>query len=200
MYQLQNCYCLDAMASCYLKGFPDPVRFHFQGGFSFLTLLRWAKHSFGPVAPPIDPLHNRAWSCTGHCSSVFSLSIIRTTTTAVSFTSILCACVYVDGCDWLGLQSGVPKPGGDGGYIPPNNLTVSPTMIWVWSTFASPPKIWLWCASERRSPPEFGEKSVPFSSVARGGVGGYRPYLIGQSTKMQNKENTTSLSFLRPWP
>ena len=53
---------------------------------------------------------------------------------------------------------------------PPNNLTVSPPIIWVWSTSASPPIIWLWCASERRSPPEFGEKSVPFSSVARGGV------------------------------
>ena len=104
MYRLQNCYCLDAMTSCYLKGFPDPVRFHFQGGFSFLTMLRWAKHSFGPVAPPVDHLRNRAWPCTGHCPSLFSSSIIRTTTPAVSFTLILCACVYVDDCDWLGLQ------------------------------------------------------------------------------------------------
>ena len=31
--RLQNCYCLDAMASCYLKGFPNPVRFYFQGVF-----------------------------------------------------------------------------------------------------------------------------------------------------------------------
>ena len=104
MYRLQNCYCLDAMTSCYLKGFLDPVRFHFQGGFSFLTMLRWAKHSFGPVAPPVDHLRNRAWPCTGHCPSLFFLSIIRTTTPVVSFTSILCACVYVDHCDWLGLQ------------------------------------------------------------------------------------------------
>ena len=99
MYRWQNCYCLDAMASCYLKGFPDLVRFHFQGGFSFLTLLRLAKHSLGPVAPPIDHLCNRAWPCTGHCPSLFSLTIILTTTPAVSFTSILCACVYVDECD-----------------------------------------------------------------------------------------------------
>ena len=35
MYRLQNCYCLDAMTSCYFKGFPDPVRFHFQGVFFF---------------------------------------------------------------------------------------------------------------------------------------------------------------------
>ena len=104
MYRLQNCYCLDAMTSCYLKGFLDPVRFHFQGGFSFLTMLRWAKHSFGPVAPPVDHLRNCAWPCTGHCPSLFSLSIIRTTYPVVSFTSILCACVYVDDCDWLGLQ------------------------------------------------------------------------------------------------
>ena len=94
-------WCYD---SCYLKGFLDPVRFHFQGGFSFLTMLRWAKHSFGPVAPPVDHLRNRAWPCTGHCPSLFFLSIIRTTTPVVSFNSILCACVYVDVCDWLGLQ------------------------------------------------------------------------------------------------
>ena len=99
MYRLQNCYCLDAKACCYLKGFSDPVRFHFHGGFSFLTLLRRAKHSFGPVAPPIDHLRNRTWPCTGHCPSLFSLSMIRTTTPAISFISILCACVYVDECD-----------------------------------------------------------------------------------------------------
>ena len=102
--RLQNCYYLDAMASCYLKGVPDPVRFYFQGFSCFLTLLCWAKLSFGPVAPPIDHLRNSAWPCTGHHPSFFSLSIIQTTTPAVSFTSILCACVYVDECDWLGLQ------------------------------------------------------------------------------------------------
>ena len=44
-----------------------------------------------------------------------------------------------------------------------------------------------------------GEKRVPFSSVAKGGGrGGYSFSPIGLSTKMQNKENTTFLSFLRP--
>ena len=28
------------LKACLLKEFPDPVRFHFRGGFSFLTLLR----------------------------------------------------------------------------------------------------------------------------------------------------------------
>ena len=113
LYVVYNCF--DAYVSipklllswCYdqllLERVSDPVRFHFQGGF-FYTILRWAKHSFGPVAPPVDHLRNRAWPCTGHCPSLFSLSIIRTTTPVVSFTSILCACVYVDDCNWLGLQ------------------------------------------------------------------------------------------------
>ena len=76
---------------------------------------------------------------------------------------------------------------------------ISPPMIWVWSTSAYLPIIWLWCASERRSPTDFGEKSVQFSSVARGGSGGggYSPFFIGPSNKMQNKENTTFLSFLK---
>ena len=71
--------------------------------------------------------------------------------------------------------------GGKGGYIPPIIWLYPLPIVWVWSTSASPPIIWLWCASERRcplefgekvfhfwwrpffwSPPEFGEKSVPF--------------------------------------
>ena len=60
-------------------------------------------------------------------------------------------------------QTGVPKPGGMGGIYLPNNLTVSPQIVWVWSTSASPQIIWRWCASERRCPLEFEEKkSVPF--------------------------------------
>ena len=48
--------------SCLMKGFPDPVRFHFQGGFSFLTMLRRAKKQpYRPVAPPIDHLRSRVW-------------------------------------------------------------------------------------------------------------------------------------------
>ena len=40
MYRLQNCYYPDTMASCYLKWFPEQVRFHYQGGFSFFAMLR----------------------------------------------------------------------------------------------------------------------------------------------------------------
>ena len=43
-------------------------------------------------------------------------------------------------------RQGCRNPGGDGGCIPTNNLTVSPPIIWLWSAF------------ERRSPLEFGEK------------------------------------------
>ena len=73
----------------------------------------------------------------------------------------------------------VPKQGGGWEDISPNNFTVYPPTIWVWSSSATPPIIWLWCTSERRSvlkksvpflmktfyfwsSPEFGEKSVPF--------------------------------------
>ena len=55
--------------------------------------------------------------------------------------------------------TGVPKPGGG----------ISPTIIWLYPPnslsmvyICIPPIIWLWCASERRCPLEFGEKSVPF--------------------------------------
>ena len=41
-----------------------------------------------PVAPLIDHLRNRAWPRTGYCP-LSSLSIIRTTTPAVSFTYIM---------------------------------------------------------------------------------------------------------------
>ena len=34
-----------------------------------------------------------------------------------------------------------------GGYIPPNNMAVSPPIVWVWSSSASSPIIWLWCVS-----------------------------------------------------
>ena len=54
--------------------------------------------------------------------------------------------------------TGVPKPGGDGGIYPTNNLAVSPPIVWVWSTSASTPIIWLGCASECRCPLEIGEK------------------------------------------
>ena len=41
------------------------------------------------------------------------------------------------------LGSVVPKPGGMGGYILPNNLAVSPPIVWEWSTSASPSIIWM---------------------------------------------------------
>ena len=56
---------------------------------------------------------------------------------------------------------GAETRGGMGGIYPPNNLTVSPPIIWVWPTSCIPPIILLLCASERRFPLEFGEKSVP---------------------------------------
>ena len=84
------CYFLDTMTSCHLKRFSYPVRFHFQGGFSFLTLLRRAAGGCGPVAPPIDHLRNRAWPRTA--SSLSCLSIIRKTSTTVRFTYISSAC------------------------------------------------------------------------------------------------------------
>ena len=55
-----------------------------------------------------------------------------------------------------------PGEGGMGRIYLHNNLTVSPSIVWVWSTSTSPPIIWVWCTSERRCPLEFGEKSVPF--------------------------------------
>ena len=75
MHRLPNCYYLDTMTSC-LKGFPDPERFHFQSGFSFLTMLLWAKDIFGWVAPPIDHLRNRAFPQTGYYPSLSCLSFI----------------------------------------------------------------------------------------------------------------------------
>ena len=54
----------------------------------------------------------------------------------------------------------MPKPEGD--ISPPNNLAVSPPIIWVGSSSASPPIVWFRCASKRRSSLEFEEKSVPF--------------------------------------
>ena len=48
-----------------------------------------------------------------------------------------------------------------GEYIPPI-IWLYPPIVWVWSTSAPPQIIWLWCASERRCPLEFAEKSVPF--------------------------------------
>ena len=56
---------------------------------------------------------------------------------------------------------GVETRRGGWGYISPNNLTVSPPIIWVESASASPPIIWLWCAFERRSPLQFGKQSFP---------------------------------------
>ena len=50
---------------------------------------------------------------------------------------------------------------GDGKIYPPNNLTLSPPIIWKWSTSVFHPIHWLRCASERRSPLEFGKKSAP---------------------------------------
>ena len=47
-----------------------------------------------------------------------------------------------------------------GWYNPANNLTVSPPIVWVWPTSASSSIIWLWYASERRCPLEFGGKKV----------------------------------------
>ena len=34
------CCYVDTLTSSHFKGFLDPVKFHFQGGFSFLTILR----------------------------------------------------------------------------------------------------------------------------------------------------------------
>ena len=93
MYRLQNCYYLNSMASCCLKGFSDLVRFHFQGVFSFLTFSVELNIVFGPVVPPIDHLRNRAWPFSGRCPSLSSSPIIRSTTPAVSFTYFLCACM-----------------------------------------------------------------------------------------------------------
>ena len=90
-----------------------PSEVLFLGGFSFLTMLRWAKGSFGLVAPPIHPLTTYATVpglalVTAPCLSssfqplhyiyntVFPL-IIRTTIPAVTFTYMLCVCWWV----WL---------------------------------------------------------------------------------------------------
>ena len=62
--------------------------------------------------------------------------------------------LYCLHCAWLRLV--VPKPGGMGGIYPPNNLAVSPPIVWEWSTCASPPIILNGCTAERK----FGEKSV----------------------------------------
>ena len=70
--------------------------YHFQGVFSYLTRLRWAKGSFGPVAPPVTT-PNVTVSGPEQVStpSFTSLSTIRTTIPAVILTYILCAYVYV---------------------------------------------------------------------------------------------------------
>ena len=58
------------------------------------------------------------------------------------------------------IQTRVAETGGD--ISPPIIWLYPPPIVWVWSTSASPPIIRLWCASERRCPLAFGEKSVPF--------------------------------------
>ena len=64
MYRLQNCYYLDTMTSCYLKEFPNPVRFHFQGVFLSSPSFVQLKLVIGSVAPPIDHLRNHPWTRT----------------------------------------------------------------------------------------------------------------------------------------
>ena len=79
------------------------------------------------------------------------------------------------------MLAGVPKQGGKGGYIHPNNFDVSPPIVWEWSTTsASPAIIWMGvhlsvnlgkkCSILVKdlffwSSPEFEEKSVPFAFV-----------------------------------
>ena len=86
---------LYTITSYYLKEFPDPKRFRFLGGFSFLTMLRCAKCSFRLVAPPIDHLRNRARGLAVVAPPLFllSVSIIRTTTPVVRFIYFLCGCM-----------------------------------------------------------------------------------------------------------
>ena len=91
MYRLQNCYYLDTMTSCRLKGFLDTVRFYFQGGFSFLILLRWAKHSFGRLRLPLTTYVTVLGLALVTAPFLFSLSIILTSTAAVRLTYIVCA-------------------------------------------------------------------------------------------------------------
>ena len=57
---------------------------------------------------------------------------------------------------------GCRNPGEMGRIYPRNNLTVSHPTICVWSSSASPPIIWLWCASKRRSVLEIGKKNFFF--------------------------------------
>ena len=97
VHRLQNCYYLDTMTSSYLKWFPDLVRFHFQGGFSFLTMLRCAKCSFGPVAPLLEHLRNRAWPRAGHCSLSFLFINYSNHYPSRYISYILCVCRWV----WL---------------------------------------------------------------------------------------------------
>ena len=92
---LQNCYYVDTMTSCRLKGFVDTVRFYFQGGFSFLTILRWAKHSFGRLRLPLTSYVTVPGLALVTAPFLSSLSIIWTSTAAVRFTYILCACMCV---------------------------------------------------------------------------------------------------------
>ena len=75
------------------KVFWTQLGFIFNGGFSFLIMLRWAKDSFGPVAPPIDHLRNRTWPSTGHYLYFYFSSFIRSTTPAVRFIYALSACM-----------------------------------------------------------------------------------------------------------
>ena len=67
MYWLQNCYYLDSLTSCHLKGFPDRWGFIFRVVFLSSPCSVELKLFFGPVAPPIDHLCNGAWPRTGHC-------------------------------------------------------------------------------------------------------------------------------------
>ena len=60
-------------------------------------------------------------------------------------TTLSCSRAFIS--HWVarfGIQSGVPKPGGDGWIYPPNNLAVSPPIVWGWSTSASPPPPIIW--------------------------------------------------------
>ena len=63
---------------------------------------------------------------------------------------------------WLNPESGWLYSYYQGCRNPKGMGDIFPPIICVWYTSASPPIIWLWCASEPRSPLEFEKKRVPF--------------------------------------
>ena len=83
---------------------------------------------------------------------------------SLSFTKLVLIRNKCYQCKLVCIATRGAKTRGRWGIYPhnfPHNLTVFTLIIWVWSTYASPPILWLWSASQRKSLLEFGEKSAP---------------------------------------